>query len=185
MRPISLATLLTGALLTSVALAAAGSVYDIPLKTLDGKPASLGAWRGKVILVVNVASKCGYTRQYAPLEKIYREYKDRGLVVVGVPSNDFGGQEPGSPEEIRQFCTSRFDVTFPLMEKVHVRPGPDQHPLYQWLTGEQSPFPGPVKWNFNKFLIGRDGRLLARFDSKVEPDSPEMREAIEKALGTK
>lgn len=186
MRQSSLATFLVGALLTCGAFAGSASrIYDIPLQTLDGKPTTLGAYRGQVILVVNVASQCGFTRQYAPLEKIYREYKDRGLVVVGVPSNDFGGQEPGTPEQIRQFCTSRFDVTFPLMAKVHVRPGPEQHPLYQWLTGKEAGFPGPVKWNFTKFLIGRDGRLLARFDSKVEPDSPQVRQAIEKALAEK
>lgn len=174
-----------GLALTVSAAAVAGSVYDIPIHRLDGKPSSLKPYKGKVVLVVNVASKCGYTRQYAPLEKLYRKYKDRGLVVVGVPSNDFGGQEPGSPAEIQEFCTSKFDVSFPLYEKVGVRPGPNQHPLYQWLTGKDSPFPGPVKWNFNKFLLSREGKLLARFESKVEPDSAEMRQAIEKALGAK
>lgn len=163
----------------------AGSVYEIPLKTLEGKDASLKEHQGKVLLVVNVASQCGYTRQYAPLEKTYRQFKDRGLVVVGVPSNDFGGQEPGTPAEIRSFCTEKYDVTFPLYEKVGVRPGAGQHALFKWLTGPESPHPGEVRWNFNKFLIGKDGKLLARFDSRVEPDSAEFVQAIEKALAAK
>jgi glutathione peroxidase len=175
---------LTLALLGAVSLSA-GSVYDIPIKTLDGKDSSLAPYKGKVVLVVNVASKCGYTRQYEPLEKLHREYKDKGLVIVGVPSNDFGGQEPGSPAEIQQFCTSKFDVTFPLYEKVGVRPGPTQHALYVWLTGNEAGFPGPVKWNFNKFLLGKDGKLLGRFESKVEPDSAELRKAIDAALAGK
>jgi glutathione peroxidase len=165
--------------------ATAGSLYDIPLKDIDGRPTSLKAYQGKVILLVNVASQCGYTRQYKPLEAIYRKYKDQGFVVVGVPSNDFGGQEPGSPEEIKQFCASKFDVTFPLMEKVRVKPGPDQHPLYAALTGKDAAFPGEVKWNFGKFLIGRDGKVLARFQSGDEPDSPQVIKAIEAALAAK
>ncbi|MCP5518427.1 MAG: glutathione peroxidase [Verrucomicrobiales bacterium] len=165
--------------------AVAGSIYDIPIKTLEGKDSSLKPYQGKVVLVVNVASQCGYTRQYAPLEKLHRDYKDKGLVIVGVPSNDFGGQEPGSPTEIKEFCTSKFDVTFPLYEKVGVRPGSTQHALYQWLTGADSPYPGPVKWNFNKFLISGNGQLLARFESKVEPDSAELKAAIDKALASR
>lgn len=165
--------------------ATAGSLYDIPLKDIDGRPTSLKAYQGKVILLVNVASRCGYTRQYKPLEAIFRKYKDQGFVVVGVPSNDFGGQEPGSPEEIKQFCASKFDVTFPLMEKVRVKPGPDQHPLYAALTGKDAAFPGEVKWNFGKFLIGRDGKVLARFQSGDEPDSPQVIKAIEAALAAK
>lgn len=180
----SLPALLTSALLGAASVAAAG-VYDIPLKTLDGKESSLAAYKGKVVLVVNVASKCGYTRQYEPLEKLYREYKDKGLVIVGVPSNDFGGQEPGTSSEIREFCTSKFDVSFPLHEKVGVRPGATQHALYAWLTGEDAGFPGPVKWNFNKFLLGKDGKLLGRFESKVEPDSAELRKAIDAALAAR
>jgi len=168
------------------ALAAhAASVYDIPLKDIDGKSTSLKAFQGKVVLLVNVASQCGYTKQYKPLEAVYRKYKDRGLVVVGVPSNDFGGQEPGTPEEIKNFCTSKFDVTFPLMEKVKVKPGAGQHPLYAALTGPDAAFPGEVKWNFGKFLIGRDGKVLARFQSADEPDSPQVIKAIETALAAK
>ncbi|MBM3880115.1 MAG: glutathione peroxidase [Verrucomicrobia bacterium] len=172
------------AALTTVSVAGA-ALHDIPLKDIDGKATSLGQFKGKVLLVVNVASQCGYTRQYKPLEALYRQYKDRGLVILGVPSNDFGGQEPGSPDEIKAFCTSKFDVTFPLMEKVKVKTGPDQHPLYAALTGKSSAFPGEVKWNFNKFLVGRDGKLLARFESRDEPDSAKVTDAIEAALGAR
>lgn len=164
------------------ASAAQPALLDIPLKDIDGKTTSLRAYEGKVILVVNVASKCGYTRQYTPLEAVYQKYKNQGLVVCGIPSNDFGGQEPGTNLEIKEFCTSRFNVTFPLFDKVKVKPGEGQHPLYAALTGPSSPFPGDVRWNFGKFLIGRDGRLLARFDSKDEPDSPKVTQAIEAAL---
>jgi glutathione peroxidase len=160
----------------------AGSLYDIPLKDIDGKDTSLKAYKGKVVLLVNVASKCGYTPQYKGLEALHRKYKDRGLVVVGVPSNDFGAQEPGSPEEIKSFCSKNYDVTFPLMEKVRVK-GPEKHPLYAALTGAESPFPGDVKWNFGKFLIGKDGKVLSRFDSKVAPESEQLVGAIENALG--
>lgn len=163
----------------------AGSVQDIPLKDIDGKPCSLKAYAGKVVLVVNVASQCGYTKQYKPLESTYRKYKDQGLVIVGVPSNDFGGQEPGTAADIKTFCSSKFDVTFPLMEKAGVKPGATQHPLYAALTGKDSPFPGDVKWNFGKFLIGRDGKILARFQSGDEPDSPAVTKAIETALAAK
>jgi glutathione peroxidase len=176
-------------LIPATALAAAaslaGSLDDIPLKDLDGRPTSLRAYAGKAVLVVNVASKCGYTRQYRPLEALYRKYKDRGLVVLGVPSNDFGGQEPGTATEIREFCTGQYDVTFPMLEKVRVKGGPGQHPLYAALTGQDSPFPGEVKWNFGKFLLGRDRRIVARFQSGDEPDSAAVIEAIERALAAK
>ncbi len=175
---------LIAAAITALA-ASAPSLYEIPLKDIDGQATSLKTYQGKVVLLVNVASKCGFTHQYKPLENVYRKYKDRGLVIVGVPSNDFGGQEPGTPDEIKTFCTSKFDVTFPLMEKVKVRPGPEQHPLYAALTGKSSPFPGDVKWNFTKFLIGRDGKVLARFESPVEPDSEPVSKAIESALAAK
>jgi glutathione peroxidase len=178
----ALATLAAG--LTALA-AHAASLYDIPLKDIDGKPTSLKAFQGKVVLLVNVASQCGYTRQYKPLEAVHRKYKDQGLVVVGVPSNDFGNQEPGTPEEIKNFCSSKFDVTFLLMEKVKVKPGAGQHPLYAALTGPDAAFPGEVKWNFGKFLIGRDGKVLARFQSADEPDSPQVIQAIEAALAAK
>ena len=165
--------------------AVAGSLYDIPLKNIDGKAVSLADYKGKVVLVVNVASKCGYTRQYQPLEAVYRKYKDKGLVIVGMPSNDFGGQEPGTAEEIKTFCSSKFDVTFPLLEKAGVKSGPTQSPLYTALTSKEAAFPGEVKWNFGKFLISRDGKVLARFDSADEPDGAKVTGAIEGALAAK
>jgi glutathione peroxidase len=179
--------LLVGAaalLLTSM-MTIAGSLYDLPLKDIDGKDTSLKAYQGKVLLIVNVASKCGYTKQYKPLEAVYRKYKDKGLVVLGFPSNDFGGQEPGTLAEIKQFCSSKYDVSFPMFDKVKVRGGADQHPLYVALTGKDSPVPGEVKWNFGKFLIGRDGKILARFGSGDEPDAEKVTQAIEAALAGK
>lgn len=161
-----------------------GSLYDIPLKDIDGKDTSLKAYQGKVLLVVNVASKCGYTPQYEALEAIQKQYQAKGFTVLGFPCNDFGSQEPGTAEEIKQFCSSKYDVTFPLFEKLHVK-GAEQHPLYGVLTGKQSPFPGDIKWNFGKFIISRDGKILARFDSKVKPDSTEVTTAIETALAGK
>jgi len=175
-------------LLLSLALAGTviagdkGNGFDsIPLNDINDHPTSLKAYSGKIVLLVNVASKCGYTHQYSGLEKLYRKYKDQGLVVVGVPSNDFGAQEPGTAEEIKTFCSSRYNVTFPLMVKIHVT-GQDIHPLYKELTGPKSAFPGEVKWNFQKFIIGRDGVLLNRFKSDVTPESPEFVQAIQTAL---
>ncbi len=159
----------------------AGSLYDIPLKDIDGHPTSLKAYQGKVLLVVNVASKCGFTPQYSALQSIYTKYKDQGLVVLGFPCNQFAGQEPGTNEEIKQICSSKYDVSFPLFDKIDVN-GPKRHPLYTALAGTESPFPGDIKWNFNKFLIGRDGKILNRFESKTKPDSPEVSKAIEAAL---
>jgi glutathione peroxidase len=137
-----------------------------------------------VLLIVNVASKCGFTPQYASLETVYKKYKDKGFVVLGFPCNQFGGQEPGRSEEIKQFCTSKYNVTFPLFEKIEVN-GPKRHPLYVELAGKGSPFPGDIGWNFNKFLIGRDGKIIKRFESKAKPDSLEVTQAIEAALETK
>lgn len=165
--------------------AMASSLYDIPLKDIDGKETSLKAYQGKVILVVNVASKCGYTPQYTPLEATFQKYKDKGLVVLGFPCNDFGAQEPGAAEEIKTFCSSKYSVTFPLFEKLKVKSGPEQHPLYTALSGKDSQFPGDVKWNFGKFLIGRDGKLIARFESADKPDSEKVTKAIEAALAAK
>ena len=161
--------------------ALAGSIYEIPLKDIDGKDTNLGAYKGKVLLIVNVASKCGFTPQYKGLEATYEKYKDKGLVVLGFPCNQFGGQEPGRSEEIKQFCTSKYNVTFPLFEKIEVN-GDKRHPLYVELAGKDSPFPGDIGWNFNKFLIGRDGKILKRFASKVTPESEELTQAIETAL---
>ncbi len=161
------------------------SLYEIPLKDIDGKDTSLGAYKGKVLLIVNVASECGFTRQYKPLEAVYKKYKDQGLVVLGFPSNDFGAQEPGSNEEIKKFCSSKYDVSFPMFDKVVVKSGEKQHALYTALSGKDATFPGDVKWNFGKFLIGRDGKVLARFASKDEPDSEAVTKAIEGALAAK
>ncbi|WP_425485740.1 glutathione peroxidase [Limisphaera ngatamarikiensis] len=158
--------------------------YNIKLVDIDGRETTLGAYRGKVLLIVNVASKCGFTPQYAGLEELYRKYKDRGLVVLGFPCNQFGNQEPGSNEEIKAFCTSRYEVSFPMFAKIEVN-GPGRHPLYQWLAGPESPFAGDIKWNFTKFLVGRDGRILRRFESRVRPDSPELVQAVEEALAAK
>jgi glutathione peroxidase len=174
-----------GALLTCVLVQAAlAPVYSIKMKSLEGKPFSLADYKGKVVLLVNVASKCGYTPQYKGLQALQDKYKAKGLTVVGVPCNDFGSQEPGSSEEIRKFCTDNYNVTFPLTEKVHVK-GAEQHPLYARLTGKDAEFPGDIKWNFGKFVIGRDGKILNRFDSKVTPESPELTSAIEAALAAK
>lgn len=160
------------------------SLYDIPLKDIDGKDASLKQYEGKVLLIVNVASKCGFTPQYSALEAIYKKYQDKGFVVLGFPCNDFGSQEPGTPEEIKTFCSSKYDVTFPLFEKLHVK-GAEQHPLYAALTGKDSPYPGNIRWNFGKFVISRHGEILKRFDSADKPDSPQVTGAIESALGEK
>jgi glutathione peroxidase len=170
--------------LPAVAIAAAASLYDIPLKDIDGKATSLKAHEGKVLLVVNVASKCGLTPQYKALEALHQEYKDRGFTVLGFPCNDFGNQEPGTNAEIKQFCSSNYEVTFPLYDKLHVK-GNDQHPLYAALTGPGSAYPGDIQWNFGKFLIGKDGRVLARFEPRTTPDAKEVKEAIEKALASK
>jgi glutathione peroxidase len=162
----------------------AGSVHDTKVKDIDGKDVSLSDYKGKVVLIVNVASKCGYTPQYKTLESTYQKYKDRGFVVLGFPCNQFGGQEPGTNEEIKQFCTTKYNVTFPMLDKIEVN-GANRHPLYETLAGKESPFPGDIKWNFNKFLIGKDGKIVKRFDSKVAPDSEELTSSIEAALAAK
>jgi glutathione peroxidase len=169
---------------TVVSLHAADSLYDIPLKGIDGKDTSLKPYAGKVLLIVNVASHCGFTPQYKGLEAIYQKYSAQGLVVCGFPCNQFGGQEPGTDAEIQQFCTGKYDVTFPLFDKLEVN-GKNRHPLYELLAGKTSPFPGNIKWNFNKFLIGRDGKILARFGSPTKPESEEVTKAIEAALAAK
>ncbi len=162
----------------------AADLPSIPLKTIDGQDTSLKAYAGKALLVVNVASKCGFTKQYAGLEALWLKNKDAGLVVLGFPCNDFGAQEPGTNAEIKEFCSTKFAVSFPLFDKLHVK-GPEQAPLFTALTGPDSKFPGDVKWNFSKFLIGRDGTLLARFDSQTEPDSEVLAKAIAAALANK
>jgi glutathione peroxidase len=162
----------------SAALFAASSIHDFTLPSIDGKPAPLAAYKGKIVLVVNVASFCGYTPQYTALEALYKKYKDRGFVVVGFPANNFGAQEPGTNQEIKTFCTRNYAVTFPMYAKVSVL-GSDKTPLYSYLTQTG----GDVKWNFTKFLVGKDGKVITRFESAVKPDSPELVSAVEKALG--
>jgi glutathione peroxidase len=162
----------------------ADSVHDIAVKDIDGKDTTLGAYKGKVLLIVNVASKCGYTPQYKGLEATYEKYKDKGFAVLGFPCNQFGQQEPGTNEEIKQFCSSKYNVTFPMFDKIDVN-GPNRHPLYVALAGDKSPYPGNIKWNFSKFLIGRDGKIIKRFDSAAKPESPEVTAAIEAALAAK
>lgn len=165
--------------------ATAASVYGFTVNDIDGKAVSLEQYRGKVLLIVNVASKCGFTYQYEGLEALYRTYRERGLEILGFPSNDFLGQEPGTNAEIKQFCSLNYEVSFPLFEKITVR-GRKTHPLYRYLTEKKTnpAFSGPISWNFNKFLVGRDGRILARFESKVEPLSDTVAAAVEAALGS-
>jgi glutathione peroxidase len=176
--------LLIAALSMQTLVISAGSIHDLTVKDIDGKDAALSAYQGKVLLMVNVASHCGFTPQYKALESVYEKYKDKGFAVLGFPCNQFGAQEPGTNEEIKQFCSSKYNVTFPLFDKLEVN-GPGRHPLYAALAGNSSPFPGDIKWNFTKFLIGRDGKILKRFDSRVAPDSPEVVSAIESALNQK
>jgi glutathione peroxidase len=171
-------------LLQVVSASAADSLYSVPLKDIDGQSTTLKPYQGKVLLIVNVASKCGYTPQYAGLEALYQKYKDQGLTVLGFPCNQFGGQEPGTDAEIKQFCASKYQVSFPLFDKIEVN-GKNRHALYSLLAGDASPFPGNIRWNFTKFLVGRDGKILNRFESKVKPDSPELVQAVETALAAK
>jgi glutathione peroxidase len=167
----------------TAALFGASSVLDFTLNSIDGKPAPLSQYHGKVVLIVNVASRCGYTPQYTGLEKVYETYKDKGFVILGFPANNFGGQEPGTDEEIKTFCSSKYNVTFPMYSKISVK-GAEIHPLYQFLTDKQTnpAGAGDIKWNFTKFLVGKDGKVIARFESAVTPESPEVTGAIEKAL---
>jgi glutathione peroxidase len=160
------------------------SVYDFSAKTIKGTEKSLADYKGKVLLVVNVASECGLTPQYAGLETLHEEYAKRGLAVLGFPANDFGAQEPGTDAQVEQFCTTKFGAKFDLFSKVAVK-GEKTAPLFDWLqSADTNPaFGGAIKWNFNKFLIDRDGKVIARFEPKVEPLSPEVKGAIEKALG--
>jgi glutathione peroxidase len=171
-------------LLPALALAASKSVYDFTLNSIDGQPSPLSSFKGKVVMLVNVASKCGYTPQYSALESTYEKYKDRGLVIVGIPANNFGAQEPGTNEEIKTFCSRKYNVTFPMMAKVSVK-GSDQTPLYQFLTDKtlNPTTGGEIKWNFTKFIFDRDGNAIARFEPEVTPDSSQVTAAIEKALG--
>jgi glutathione peroxidase len=168
--------LLTGMVMTA-SLFGASSVHEFTLNSIDGRPAPLAAYQGKVVLIVNVASRCGFTPQYAGLEALYEKYIDRGFVILGFPANNFGGQEPGTNEEIKTFCSSKYNVTFPMYSKISVK-GDDKAPLYQFLTATG----GEIQWNFTKFLVDKNGKVVARFEPKVTPESPEVAEAIEKAL---
>lgn len=161
--------------------ASAASLYDIPLHDIDGQPTSLAAHRGEVMLIVNVASKCGNTPQYAALESLYQKHHDGGFTVLGFPCNQFGGQEPGTNAEIKEFCSLEYHVTFPMFDKLDVN-GDSRHPLYSALAGDASPFPGKIEWNFAKFLVGRDGTILARFPAKMSPGDPAIVAAVEQAL---
>jgi glutathione peroxidase len=164
--------------LLGAAMLEGASVYDFTLNAIDGAPAPLATYKGKVLLVVNVASKCGFTPQYKGLEAVYEKYKDKGLVIVGFPANNFGAQEPGTNEEIKTFCTRNYSVTFPMYAKISVK-GADMAPLYQYLTSSTG---GDIKWNFTKILIGKNGAIIKRFEPPVKPDDPTVTSAIEKAL---
>ena len=159
------------------------SVYDFTMKNIDGKDVNLGAYKGKVVLIVNVASRCGYTPQYEGLQKLYTTYKDRGFVILGFPANNFLGQEPGTNEEIKEFCSLKYGVTFPMFSKISVK-GDDKHPLYKFLTEKETnpDFGGEITWNFNKFLVGKDGKILAHFSQKDKPEDEKVVQAIEAAL---
>jgi glutathione peroxidase len=166
------------------AAAQAHSIYDFTMKSIDGQPVSLKSYSGKVVLLVNVASRCGFTPQYTGLEALYEKYKDRGFVIVGIPANNFGQQEPGTNDEIKKFCSSKYSVTFPMMSKVSVL-GEDETPLYRFLTDKSAnpQIAGDIKWNFTKFLFDRNGKPVARFEPAVKPDSPEVQTAVEAVLG--
>lgn len=176
--------LLVALSLLQTVVASAGGIHDVTVKDIDGKEIRMAAYQGKVVLIVNVASQCGLTPQYKSLEALYRKYKDQGLVVLGFPCNQFGNQEPGTSEEIKKFCSSNYQVTFPLFDKIEVN-GEKRHPLYVALAGKDSPYPGDIKWNFGKFLVGRDGKILKRFEPEKAPDSAEVSQAIEAALAAK
>ena len=182
--PMKSIVLLASLLCMQTIAARADSLHEIAVKDIDGKDTSLKAYKGKVLLIVNVASKCGLTPQYNGLEALHEKYKDKGFTVLGFPCNQFGGQEPGTNEEIKQFCSTKYSVTFPLFDKIDVN-GSNRHPLYIALAGKDSPYPGDIKWNFGKFLIGRDGKIIKRFEPRTAPDAPELVEALEAALAAK
>jgi glutathione peroxidase len=158
------------------------SLYRLTTKTLEGQPADLGAYAGKVALVVNVASQCGYTPQYTGLEQLYGDLKGKGFVVLGFPSNDFGGQEPGTAQEIRQFCSINYNVTFPLFDKVVTKAGAAQSPIYANLQKQSGELPA---WNFSKYLVGKDGKVVKFYKSGVKPEDPGLRKDIEAALNAR
>jgi glutathione peroxidase len=169
-------------LIMATSLLAGSGIYSFTLNSIDGKPSPLADYKGKVVLIVNVASQCGYTPQYSALESVYEKYKGQGFVILGFPANNFGAQEPGTNEEIKTFCTRKYSVTFPMYSKISVK-GDDQAPLYAYLTKDTGTgIAGDIKWNFTKFLVDRDGKVVQRFESAVTPDSKEVTAAIEKQL---
>jgi glutathione peroxidase len=174
------AAILTAAAVVAPAGAGGGSAYDFEFQSIDGSPMKFADWRGKVMLVVNTASFCGYTKQYAGLQELWSKYEAKGLVVVGVPSNDFGGQEPNAEGEIKKFCQGAFGVTFPLTSK-QVVTGDSAHPFYKWAASTAGP-DGVPGWNFHKYLIGRDGRMISAFSTRLAPMSADVTSAVEKAL---
>lgn len=178
MRTLTLLSTLTAVTLGSAALAEpVMSFFELKPNRLNGKQESLSGYKGKVLLVVNTASECGFTPQYAGLEKLHQEYKDKGVVVMGFPSNDFGGQEPGTSEQIAQFCERKFKVTFPMFEKVKTK-GEGRSPVYEFLARKH----GEPQWNFHKYVVGKDGQVKAAFPSSVKPDSAELKKALDGAL---
>jgi len=181
-RNVSKFLLLGLVLMMTTSTFAASSLYEFTLPNIDGKAMPLADFKGKVILMVNVASQCGYTPQYSALEAIYQKYKDQGFIILGFPANNFGHQEPGSNEEIKTFCSRKYSVTFPLYSKISVK-GEDQSPLYKYLTKDADPTKtGDIKWNFTKFLVDRNGTVVQRFEPAVTPDSADVVSAIEKLL---
>lgn len=174
---------LSGVLFMAIPLMAATTIHDFTLKSIDGQETALAQFKGKVVLIVNVASRCGFTPQYAGLEALYNHYKDRGFVILGFPANNFLWQEPGTDSEIKTFCSTKYHVTFPMFAKVSVRGG-DRTPLYQFLTDKKGnpATGGTISWNFTKFLVGRDGKVIARFGPRVAPESAEVIQAVEAAL---
>lgn len=157
------------------------NLYSFSVKSIDGKDMPLSVFEGKTVLLVNVASKCGLTPQYKGLEAQFRKFSNQGLVILGLPCNQFLGQEPGTESEIQQFCSLNYDVSFPLTSKIEVN-GPNRHPLYQWLAGDDAAFPGDIIWNFEKFLINKQGEVVARFSPKTDPEAAELTSAIERSL---
>jgi glutathione peroxidase len=174
--------LILGLLIMSAGSLSASNIYNFNLPSIDGKPMPLSEFKGKVVLMVNVASQCGYTPQYKGLEALYEKYKNQGFVILGFPANNFGAQEPGTNEEIKTFCSRKYNVTFPMYAKVSVK-GDDQTPLYKYLTTEADPsHTGDIKCNFTKFLVDRNGNVVQRFESAVTPESPEVTGAVENLL---
>lgn len=177
-----LKTLCTILFSSAAATCAYSNIYEIPLKTLvDEKPTTLAEHKGKVLLIVNVASKCGLTKQYEQLEALQEKYKDQNFTVIGMPCNQFGKQEPGTGKQIQEFCSATYGVTFPMYSKLEVN-GKDRHELYKLLANKDAKFPGNIKWNFTKFLVDKEGGVIARFEPKTTPDAPQVIKALEAAL---